>query len=103
MLYLINKHKCINNIKPIHTGRDSYYEELELDGTTESVFILNFIKMLDLCIIRDNYKYLSIEQEDVLKNYFNNAVNMPLSDYNKQLDNYLGSYIGEENGRYFTK
>lgn len=83
MLSKMISKKCRTIAKPLHTERDSYYDEFELDGTTEYIFILNFIEMLDKAIVNDNYKYLSTIQEKVLKRYFIDANLKVLSDYNK--------------------
>ena len=102
MLGLIAKHKCSPMRVSIHSKEKAWYNDRELDNTYEHIFDISFIDRLDKAFIKDNYNYLSLNQEIALKQFFNDAIGT-LSDFSKQLDNYLGSYTGENNGRYIRK
>ena len=103
--------KSINS--ELNTGSFAIYQKYRLDGSIEAVFHVNLIEILDRAFCLDGLRMLSIEQERYLTKYIKqggvvtNALNSnsddpygSLDEIFKQLDSFLGGYIGEDNGKY---
>ena len=103
--------KSINS--ELNTGSFAIYQKYRLDGSIEAVFHVNLIEILDRAFCLDGLRMLSTEQEKYLTKYFKQgdvvtkALNSnsddpygSLDEIFKQLDSFLGGYIGEDNGKY---
>ena len=103
--------KSINS--ELNTGSFAIYQKHHLDGSIKAVFHVNLIEILDRVFCLDGLRMLSIEQERYLTKYFKQgdvvtkALNSnsddpydSLDEIFKQLDSFLGGYIGEDNGKY---
>ncbi len=97
----------VNTFDPIFITRQN------MDGDKDAIYHVNLIYLLDNVFTKNNLNYLSIEQERYMKMFFNEAdiVTKSLNQLEedsfkdmtrvmKQLDNFLGGYLGENDGRY---
>lgn len=94
-------------LSEINTANPIFIEHEHMDGTKEATFHVNLIYLLDRLFLHDYYSALSIEQERFIKRFLYEAGIVTdkksydnMSDIMKQLDNFLGSYTGENNGRF---
>ena len=99
-------------LSEVNTGNAVFYVKHKMDGSNRAVFHFNLIDLLNRVFTDDGMRYLSIEQERFLSKFFNqanvvtnrinNKVENPYKDMDeiyKQLDNFIGSYIGVNDGR----
>ena len=97
----------VNTFDPIFITRQ------DMNGNEEAVYHVNLIYLLDNVFTKNNLNYLSIEQERYMKAFFDEADKAtkalneleenPYKDMTKamlQLDNFLGNYLGENDGRF---
>ena len=97
----------VNTFDPIFITRQ------DMNGDKDAIYHVNLIYLLDNVFTKNNLNYLSIEQERYMKTFFNEAdiVTKSLNQLEedsfkdmtrvmKQLDNFLGGYLGENDGRY---
>lgn len=92
------------------------------DGTIDTTYHVNFIDLLDRVFMEGGFHPLSIEQERVFKKFLKEAdavtkaiqnkstlpsetelqdiLSNNLDDVFKQLDQFLGSYLGVNNGQF---
>ena len=101
-----------SSFKRLHTGKGIFY--IDEDGFYK--FSLRLIKLYDEAMVTSNFYVLSIEQERLLEKYFleGNTITPPdslidlsgwvydfdsLSSEINQLDEFLGSYTGDNYGR----
>ena len=100
-------------LSEMNTASPLYVIKNTLDGSKEARYHVNLVHLLDLAFINGQLSMLSIEQERYLTKYFKqggvvtNALNSnsadpygSLDEIFKQLDSFLGGYIGEDNGKY---
>lgn len=100
-------------LSELNTGDPLFYIKVHMDGVKEARFHVNFIDLLDRVFVHDGLKFLSIEQERFITKFFEEAgiVTDKLKNGNENpyidldevfvyLDDFLGSYVGEDNGRY---
>lgn len=98
-----------NVLSEVNTADPIFFVKEYMDGDKEAIYYLNLIHLLDKVIIKNNLYYLSIDQERFIKKFFeeagivDNLINLNntnpyenMDDVMKQLDNFLGSYIGVE-------
>ena len=99
----------------IHTGNPLFVIKDCMDGSKEAIYHVNLVYLLDNVFTKNSTKYLSIEQERYLAKFLqeggkvNDKINEGTEDVDpyenmdnvmRQLDNFLGSYFGEDNGKY---
>ena len=99
----------------IHTGNPLFVIKDCMDGNKEAIYHVNLVYLLDGVFTKNNIKYLSIEQERYIAKFLqeggkvNDKINEGTKDVDpyesmdnamRQLDNFLGSYFGEDNGKY---
>lgn len=87
----------------LRTPRKTYYQKDDLNGDTTYIFITDIINIFDKIFVDNDKRYASKEQREMLETYCIEADTSDISEFNKQLDNYLGGYLGEDNDVYFTK
>ena len=100
-------------LSEMNTASPLYVIKNTLDGSKEARYHVNLVHLLDLAFINGQLSMLSIEQERYLTKYFKQgdvvteALNSnsadpygSLDEVFKQLDSFLGGYIGEDNGKY---
>lgn len=107
--------KCMvkGSLGELNTGDPYVYVKHLMDGSKEIKYHVNLIDMLDRVFIDNGMKFTSPRQERFLNKFFNEAgkvtdkLNSGQSDAFKtmdtvfrQLDDFLGSYRGVDNGRY---
>ena len=100
-------------LSEVNTGDSVFYVKHRMDGKDHAVFNFNLIDLLNRVFVDDGMRYLSIEQERFLSKFFTQAdvvtKKINASDSNpykgldevyKQLDNFIGSYLGDNDGRF---
>lgn len=100
-------------LSELNSASPYFYIKHHLDGTCEVKYHVNIIDILERVFTGDAMRYLSIEQERFMSRFFkqadsatkllNSGSATPFKDLDevfKQLDNFLGSYVGDDNGRY---
>ena len=100
-------------LSEINTGSPVFYVKHHMDGSKEAIYHVNLIDLLDRVFVLDGLRFLSIEQERFVSRFINQAgtatnaiksgTTNPFSNMDevyKQLDDFLGSYLGVDNGRY---
>lgn len=109
----INKEEGL--VDMIHTGNPLFVIKDCMDGNKEAIYHVNLVYLLDDVFTKNNIKYLSIEQERYISKFLqeggevNDKINEGTEDVDpyenmdnvmRQLDNFLGSYFGEDNDKY---
>ena len=99
----------------IRTGSPLFLVKEGMDGSREAIYHVNLVYLLDNVFTKNSTKYLSIEQERYITKFLqeagkaNDKINEGTEDVDpyenmddvmRQLDNFLGSYFGEDNGRF---
>ena len=100
-------------LSEINTGSPVFYVKHHMDGSKETVYHVNLIDLLDRVFTKDGLRFLSIDQERFMSKFFkqagivtdllNSESSTPyagLDEAFQQLDDFLGSYLGVDNGRY---
>ena len=100
-------------LSEVNTGSAIFYDKHKMNGKDHAVFHFNLIDLLNRVFVDDGMRYLSIEQERFLSKFFKQADIVTkklnandsdpykgLDDVYKQLDNFLGSYLGVNDGRF---
>jgi len=83
----------ITRFKDTEDSKAVHREYKELSGSSNSVFSENFIKILDLAILKNNKNLLSEEQKKFFEQYCREA-EYPLEGTMKEFDLFLGNYRG---------
>lgn len=101
------------SLSEINTSNPIFYIKHHMDGSKEAVYHRNMIHLMDKVFLFDALRMLSIDQERFISVFFQQAhvTNLILDlnrstgsttdayadmdDIMKQLDNFLGSYLGE--------
>lgn len=109
------------NVSEVNTAQAIYINKGGMSGKEEAIYHVSLIDLLDKVFLFNALHFLSREQEDILNRFFkeadvavgilkNNKENLLrddpfeyMSDIMKQLDNFLGSYYGEESDVRFTR
>lgn len=114
---VFHKHGKSGRIKgtlsELNSADSIFYIKHYMNGTKEAKYHVNFIDLLDRVFTGDAMRYLSIDQERFMYRFFkqadsatkllNSGSATPFKDLDevfKQLDDFLGSYMGDDNGRY---
>ena len=99
----------------IHTGNPLFVIKDCMDGSKEAIYHVNLVYLLDDVFTKNSTKYLSIEQGRYIAKFLqeggkvNDKINEGTKDVDpyenmdnvmRQLDNFLGSYFGEDNDKY---
>lgn len=100
-------------LSEINTGNPVFYVKHHMDGSKETVYHVNLIDLLDRVFTKDGLRFLSMNQERFMAKFFEQAgvvtdrINgshaTPYADLDtvfQQLDDFLGSYLGVDDGRY---
>ena len=100
-------------LSELNTGEPVFYIKHHMDGTKEAIYHVNLIDLLDRVFVHDGLRFLSGEQERFMSKFFKEADivtdklsandSNPFSKMDKiyrELDDFLGSYLGVDNGRY---
>lgn len=101
-------------LSEINSSQIPYYTKHYMNGTIETKFHVNIIDLLDRVFKQNAPRYTSIEQERFMRIFYQQAgivtdrINAkdddPYRDMDKvfkELDNFLGSYRGQKDGRYY--
>lgn len=78
-------------------GKAIHRNYSDVTGNEIKVFTENFIKILDISIVKNNKHFMTKEQQKFFEQYCIEADNT-LSNEMKQFDTFLGEYIGEDDG-----
>lgn len=125
--YPVRKERIKDSLSEINTA-DAFFDVSEKwDGTVDVTYHINLIDLFDQVFVEGGFHPLSIEQTRILKKYLNEAgritknieehkqqkeknPSLPdktyeefttdLDDVLKQLDEFLGSYYGVNNGQF---
>lgn len=105
-------------LSEINNGIDVFFIKKHMDGSKEAKFHISLIDILNQVFLNDCNEDLSDERRVFIEKYLKqgdrankiidaNSLNHTSNDpyvkmdkVFKELDNFLGSFIGEENGRY---
>ena len=102
-------------LSEINTADPIFFVKERMDGSKEAIYHVNLVYLLDNVFTKNSTKYLSIEQERYIAKFLqeagkvNDKINEGIEDVDpyenmddvmRQLDNFLGSYFGEDNGRF---
>ena len=100
-------------LSEVNTGSPVMYLKHHMDSSIEAKFHVNLIDQLGRVFVQDGLRFLSIDQERFMSKFFEQAGEVTdrlnahdsqpykdLEDVFKQLDDFLGSYHGVNNGRY---
>lgn len=102
-------------LSEINTADPIFFVKERMDGSREAIYHVNLVYLLDNVFTKNSTKYLSIEQERYIAKFLqeagkaNDKINEGTKDVDpyenmddvmRQLDNFLGSYFGEDNGRF---
>ena len=100
-------------LSEVNTGDPLIYIKHLMDGTRQVKYHVNLIDLLDRVFTNDGMRFLSLEQERFISEFLKEAGtatnkikandNNPYEDMDsvfKQLDDFLGSYVGVDDGRY---
>lgn len=100
-------------LSEVNTGDPLIYIKHLMDGTRQVKYHVNLIDLLDRVFLNDGMRFLSLEQERFISEYLNeggvvtdrikSSHATPYKDMDiifEQLDDFLGSYKGIDNGRY---
>lgn len=100
-------------LSEINTSESYFISYDKLDGTKEVKYHVNLIDLLDKVFLSNTQDFLSLEQSRFISKFYKIAGNVtdklnsknetPYSKVDSvllQLDDFLGGYIGEDNGRY---
>lgn len=100
-------------LSEVNTADPIFLVKERMDGSKHAIYHTNLIYLMDKVFIRDNTYFLSIDQERFMNKFFNeagivtnrlqNKEDAPYHDMDEimlQLDSFLGSYFGEDNGRF---
>jgi len=100
-------------LSEVNTGDPLIYIKHLMDGTRQVKYHVNLIDLLERVFLNDGIRFLSLEQERFISEYLNEGGivtdkiksedSEPFKDMDivfKQLDDFLGSYRGIDNGRY---
>jgi len=110
----IDRHS--SSLGSVETGKGIFYTSKDLYGEDDYNYYVILIHLIDRALSTDNLYNLSTEQQKLLEQYFEEAdkitpadnVNLDnhkydfnlLTKYINILDEFLGSYFGDENGQY---
>lgn len=100
------KKRCFrydSKYETLETGNKFFKDKQNLYSIFVPNFHVNIIRIYDRVIVYDDLHAASIEQQRFLEKYFAEADlidTIELSVNCASLDEYLGSYFGENNGRY---
>ena len=100
----------------LETSKGIFYDDQNLYSNRRYEYYVNLIRLFDEAIEQDNLHVLSIEQQRLLEQYFEEAgtitppITIPLYDWVYDwdslhrrildLDTFLGSYTGDDNGEF---
>lgn len=103
------KASSVGNLSELNSGSPYIYVKNKISGKKEPKFHVNFIEILENVFRHNATKYMSIEQERFLAKFFAQANKVTnetgsydehLDDTFKAFDQFLGNYVGENNGQY---
>jgi hypothetical protein len=100
--------------KDLDSSKGVFYDSTDLYGDEVYEFYVNLIFLLDEAMTQNNMEVLSVEQSKLFRQYLDQAgIITPLEmdgttieDWDSltklvlALDEYLGSYLGDDNGKY---
>ena len=105
-----------SNVDNLETSKGIFYDDQNLYSNRRYEYYINLIRLFDEAIEQDNLHVLSIEQQKLLEQYFAEAdpitppITIPLYDWVYDwdslhrrildLDTFLGSYIGDNDGQF---
>lgn len=100
-------------LSEVNTAETYLIVNEKLDGTKEAKYHVNLIDLLDKVFLNNTQDFLSIEQDRFMDKFYkvagditdriNKANENPYDKVDAvllQLDDFLGGYVGEDNGKY---
>ena len=101
-----------NPLSELNTADPIFFVKEHMDGSKKAIYHVNIIYLMDKVFVRDNLRFLSIDQERFMSKFFNEAgvvtdglksnSSNPYSNMDEimlQLDSFLGSYFGDDYDR----
>ena len=113
-MFIVPSTKPRKALSEINTAEPVFAVYENMDGTSNIKYHVNLIDLLDKVFIHNNQNFLSVEQDRFMDVFYKKADevtkrlntdndNNPYRDMDavmRQLDVFLGGYIGEDNGEY---
>lgn len=112
-IFSVPKTKPKNSLSEINTAESYFIVHEKLDGSKEVKYHVNLIDLLDKAFLNNIQDFLSVEQDRFMDKFYKAAGEITdkinkadTNPYEKidmvllQLDDFLGGYIGEDNGKY---
>lgn len=101
-----------NPLSELNTADPIFFVKEHMDGSKKAIYHVNIVYLMDKVFVRDNLRFLSIDQERFMSKFFNEAgvvtdglksnSSNPYSNMDEimlQLDSFLGSYFGDDYDR----
>ena len=101
-----------NPLSELNTADPIFFVKEHMDGSKKAIYHVNTVYLMDKVFVRDNLRFLSIDQERFMSKFFNEAgvvtdglksnSSNPYSNMDEimlQLDSFLGSYFGDDYDR----
>ena len=100
-----------STLSEINSGSPLFYIKHKMDGTKQTVYHVNIIDILDRVFVNDATKFMSLDQERFMSRFLSachtiqgnldseNIYN-DVDDVFKDLDQFLGNYIGVDDAKY---
>ena len=101
-----------NPLSELNTADPIFFVKEHMDGSKKPIYHVNTVYLMDKVFVRDNLRFLSIDQERFMSKFFNEAgvvtdglksnSSNPYSNMDEimlQLDSFLGSYFGDDYDR----
>ena len=101
-----------NPLSELNTADPIFFVKEYMDGSKKAIYHVNIVYLMNKVFVRDNLRFLSIDQERFMSKFFNEAgvvtdrlksnSSNPYSNMDEimlQLDSFLGSYFGDDYDR----
>ena len=101
-----------NPLSELNTADPIFFVKEHMGGSKKAIYHVNIVYLMDKVFVRDNLRFLSIDQERFMSKFFNEAgvvtdglksnSSNPYSNMDEimlQLDSFLGSYFGDDYDR----
>ena len=112
-MFIVPSTKPRKALSEITTAEPYFIIQEKMDGSTTVKYHANLIDLLDKVFLSDTQDFLSIEQDRFMDIFYkkanevtdkiNNNDENPYQNMDtvmRQLDIFLGEYVGEDNGKY---
>ena len=101
-----------NPLSELNTADPIFFVKEHMDGSKKAIYHVNIVYLMDKVFVRDNLRFLSIDQERFMSKFFNEAgvvtnglksnssnTYSNMDEIMLQLDSFLGSYFGDDYDR----